>query len=356
MRHAGSIPSLAKAGRVLSERFVLGVDGGNTKTIAAIADLDGQIVGVGRGGCSDIYAVGSADTALGEIGAVIDAARCTAGVRLEDLAASAYSLAGADWPEDIEFLRASVAVLGGGRIVVVNDAMGALRAGSADGSGVAVVCGTGAAIGARGKDGRTWHTSWWQEPQGSRHLAEKAMRAVYRAELGIEPATTLTDRVLQLYGEHTVEAVLHRLTARVCRSDVNYPAITCALLDEAELGDRTATRIVREHGRSLGDYAVAAATHIDLDQSNFALVLTGGVFRHTGNVLPNAIVDRVRETYPEARLLVSRDEPVVGAVLLALEAAGISIDGAVMSRLRASYPSVPANPVEERLGAGGPAQ
>src|SRR5205807_1808836 len=35
---------------------VLAVDGGNTKTIALVASLDGTILGAGRGGCGDIYA------------------------------------------------------------------------------------------------------------------------------------------------------------------------------------------------------------------------------------------------------------------------------------------------------------
>ena len=34
---------------------VLAVDGGNTKTIAIVAALDGTILGAGRGGCGDIY-------------------------------------------------------------------------------------------------------------------------------------------------------------------------------------------------------------------------------------------------------------------------------------------------------------
>jgi N-acetylglucosamine kinase-like BadF-type ATPase len=34
---------------------VLAVDGGNTKTIALVAALDGTILGAGHGGCSDIY-------------------------------------------------------------------------------------------------------------------------------------------------------------------------------------------------------------------------------------------------------------------------------------------------------------
>lgn len=344
-------PPVAEVENAATGRFVLGVDGGNTKTLAAIADSHGQVVGTGRSGCSDLYAVGSADTALGEIGTAIELARREAGVCTEEIVACGFSLAGADWPEDIELLRSAVAALGcGGEIVVVNDAMGALRAGSADGTGIAVVCGTGAAIGARRMDGREWHTSWWQEPQGSRHLAEKALRAVYRADLGIDPVTTLTSRVLQVFGERSVETVLHRITARERRSVVDHAAITSALLHEAERGDEAATRIVHEHGRSLGDYAVAAARRIELDQPDFSLVLIGGVFRHPGSLLASAIVDRVHETYPRARPLVSRDEPVIGAVLLALEAAGMAPDDAILARLRGTVGASTVDPTLETIG------
>src|SRR2546426_11971918 len=41
--------------RQCSMHYVLGVDGGNTKTIALVASLDGAILGAGRGGCGDIY-------------------------------------------------------------------------------------------------------------------------------------------------------------------------------------------------------------------------------------------------------------------------------------------------------------
>ena len=34
---------------------MLAVDGGNTKTIAVVADASGRTLGAGRGGCSDIY-------------------------------------------------------------------------------------------------------------------------------------------------------------------------------------------------------------------------------------------------------------------------------------------------------------
>src|SRR5438105_4774145 len=49
----GIIPTFGQGG--LCMQCVLGVDGGNTKTVALVAALDGTILGAGRGGCGDIY-------------------------------------------------------------------------------------------------------------------------------------------------------------------------------------------------------------------------------------------------------------------------------------------------------------
>src|SRR5687768_5078672 len=168
--------------------YVLGVDGGNTKTLAVVGRLDGAIVGVGRSGCSDIYMAPSPEAALAEAVKAISDALTMAGANIQQLAASAFSMAGADWPDDFEFLETSLAQRGfGGRVIVVNDGLGALRAGSPDGTGVVVVCGTGTATAARSAQGRRWHSSWWQDAQGAHHLGSKALTAVYRAELGIDP-------------------------------------------------------------------------------------------------------------------------------------------------------------------------
>ena len=43
---------------------VLAVDGGNTKTLAAVADADGHVLGIGRASCGDIYGAESPDAAL----------------------------------------------------------------------------------------------------------------------------------------------------------------------------------------------------------------------------------------------------------------------------------------------------
>jgi N-acetylglucosamine kinase-like BadF-type ATPase len=320
-------------------KSVLGVDGGNTKTLALVARSDGAILGTGRAGCGDIYGAASPAAAIAEVESAVNRALMEANIHPVRLSASVFSLAGADWPEDFKLLEDAMRVRRYGKdILVVNDAMGALRAGSPDGAGVVVACGTGAAIGARHPDGRIWHSSFWQEPQGADELGSRALRAVYRAELGIDPPTRLTERILAAYGARSVEEILHSMTAR----DIPWPQprrhLVRPLFDAADAGDPTARRIVISHGKALGDYAIVAARKVGLLETPFTLVLAGGVLRHPSPLLRDALVERVQEIASEARAIQSRFEPAAGAVLLALEQARIKADDALLERLEKTLP------------------
>src|SRR5579863_1642299 len=254
--------------------YVLAVDGGNTKTIALVAALDGTILGAGRGGCGDIYNAGSeaggsdsAEAAIANIEHAVLSALQAAQVEASDLVTGVFSMAGADWPEDFALLHDAMEARGFGRTIFVqNDALGVLHAGSSEHVGVSVVCGTGAATGARGPDGRTWHSSTWQDQvQGGGHMGWQTLNAIYRSALGIEPPTTLTQRILDFYDLDSVEKVLHLFTNRLKPAPRNVSQLTPILLDEALEGDIVARRIVEEHGQALGNYALAAARIVGIE-------------------------------------------------------------------------------------------
>src|SRR6185312_10268036 len=112
--------------------YVLAVDGGNTKTIALVAALDGTILGAGRGGCADIYdtPVGtdwpdSAAAAMAKVEYAVVSALQAAQVKASDLVTAVFNMAGADWPEDFVYIRAAMEERGFGRTILVqNDALG----------------------------------------------------------------------------------------------------------------------------------------------------------------------------------------------------------------------------------------
>ena len=321
---------------------IVGVDGGNTKTIALVATSSGVIIGAGRSGCSDIYGATSPQAALDELELAIDRALQAAGQQRSDMDTACFCLAGADWPEDYTYLQSAIAAFGFGRsITVYNDSMGALRAGTPDGVGVIISCGTGIAVAARNRDGLFWQSGFWIESLGGIELGNQALRAVYRADLGIDPPTSMTEPILRHFQQPNVEALLRLFTLRGSEPPtvIEVSKLAPMVLDEAEAGDAAATDIVQQHGLHLAEYALAAARKVKLAHTAFPLVLNGGIFRHRGRGLVDAIVGHLAPVYPDVQPVRSRHEPAVGALLLALESAGVVITDTIMNYVEQSLPS-----------------
>lgn len=311
--------------------FALGVDGGNTKTVALVAHGDGTVAGSGRAGCSDIYNAPSFEAAVGEIDSAVRAALPT-GSSVEDVATAVFSLAGADWDEDIRELVAAVrGIVPCADVTVVNDAIGALRAGTDDGVGVSVVVGTGGCVGSMGHDGRVWHSSWWALDTGAWAIGGDALRAVYSAELSVGPPTALTAAALELFEAASVEEVLHEFTRRGGRHSWDAAHFAPSVLLAASNGDAVAAAIVLEHGARLGAMARVAVGKVGLEPP-FPLVLLGGVLRGAGSEL---IVAEVTSRVPEAEPMRPTREPVAGALLAALDRTGEPYD---VERVDATMP------------------
>ncbi len=322
-------------------RVYLGVDGGNTKTLAFVADEAGQIIGVGRSGNSDIYTHPTPESCFNMIAAAVQPALEMAGADRTEIASACYSLAGADWQEDYDELRGGMVAYGlGARIAVYNDAIGALRAGSPDGTGVVITCGTGGAMGARNANGEYWHTSYWQDSMCGRDLGYQAMRAVRHADIGIEQPTALTAALLDHFKVDSVAGMIRHFTLRGCKppNDVEVARLAPIVLDLAEQGDAVAHAMIVDHGVRLAQYGLAAARKVGIEHTPFHLILNGGVFRHTGRLLRDTIVETIRSVSPGVTVYMSRYEPVIGALMLAYEADGLVIDSARLAAFDRTMP------------------
>ncbi len=319
----------------------LGVDGGNTKTVALIADAEGSVIGVGRTSGSDIYSAESEEAAINEAANAVEAALAMAGRTRNEIAAAAFSLAGADWPEDFALLDDAFRHRGYGRhLNIVNDAIGALWAGSPTGSGVVLVAGSGMAIGARSTDGQVWHSSNWPTACGGAGLGREAIDAVFLEHLHVGPATTLTPRVLEATHAACAEELLYRLTARGQRrwGLYDYARLAPVVLDAADDGDPVAAGIVDACAERLGTHAVAAAKRVGLGPDPFPLVLSGGVFRHPLLRNHRTLHEIVHATFPEVTPIRSTLEPAAGALLLAFDADQPGSGECVRPRISATMP------------------
>ena len=309
---------------------VLAVDGGNTKTVAAVASADGRLLGAARGGQTDIYGVGSVDAAMSELFRLVDAALLRARCSRNDLRVAVCSLAGADWPEDFDVLTSRIsAELPDVDVLVVNDAIGALRSGTPDWVGVAAVAGTFNAVGARNADGCTFHLGFWPDRTGAYDLSNESMKAVVRAGLGLGPPTELTAAAAELFGINDTVELLHQFTRRESARRGELTRLVPVLFDVAEAGDPVALDILGHAGRVLGDEARVSAERVGLPLLATPIVLSGGVFQHPSKLLETAIMDRL-----DGAIAVRNGiAPIVGVVQLALDRVGGQSDPSQLQTL-----------------------
>jgi N-acetylglucosamine kinase-like BadF-type ATPase len=314
-------------------RLLLGVDAGNTKTVALVVTENGSVLGSGRGRCGDIHNAAGPAAAVDQIVAASNAALVAAGVGAGDLAAAGFSLAGADWPEDFAYLvgelRQRLALPADPE--VVNDAVGGLRSGSEDMIGVSVVIGTHVAIAGRNASGDLFHLGFWPDSTGAHALGSQGLAAIWRHMLGLGPETSLVGRALARWDASDPEELLHLLTRIGAPEDTQAARFADAVLDEADAGDAVAATIVETVAGRMGDYAQVCAERTGQLGAPFPLVLCGSVLRHPSPLLRSALLARV----PDGRPVYPDVEPVAGAVLLAADRIGARPD---VSQLRVPLP------------------
>jgi N-acetylglucosamine kinase-like BadF-type ATPase len=314
-------------------RLLLGVDAGNTKTVALVVTENGAVLGSGRGRCGDIHNAAGPAAAVDQIVAASNAALVAAGVGAGDLAAAGFSLAGADWPEDFAYLvgelRQRLALPADPE--VVNDAVGGLRSGSEDMIGVSVVIGTHVAIAGRNASGDLFHLGFWPDSTGAHALGSQGLAAIWRHMLGLGPETSLVGRALARWDASDPEELLHLLTRIGAPEDTQAARFADAVLDEADAGDAVAATIVETVAGRMGDYAQVCAERTGQLGAPFPLVLCGSVLRHPSPLLRSALLARV----PDGRPVYPDVEPVAGAVLLAADRIGARPD---VSQLRVPLP------------------
>jgi N-acetylglucosamine kinase-like BadF-type ATPase len=329
--------------------YIIGVDGGTTKTIALVADMSGQIVGAARGGNSN-WTGDDVTVPMEVVAATAREALRAAGCTPADIQVGVFGLAGADWPEDYERRRAALEAADiAKRIVVRNDAIAGWRGGTRQTYGAVIAAGTGSNTCVLTPDGREWCYGYYVFYGGAVDVAQDTLQAVLRAEDGRGPHTALTGRVLEQLGYSNPEAMLKGMVAgRIGKAAL---LSLCPIAFEvAAAGDEVAAELIVKQGTALGEYAAAAIRRFAMQALTFDVVLAGSVFKGQGPLLIDTVTQVIHRTAPGASIVRAALEPAAGALLLAYDALGIPVTDEMLATLRATLP----DPVLFATGATAP--
>jgi N-acetylglucosamine kinase-like BadF-type ATPase len=302
-------------------RTVLAVDGGNSKTDVAIVDEDGRLRSAVRGGTCSHQAIGIGP-GMERLGALIAQAVARADLdQRPDLAV--YSLAGADTRGDMRLLTTSLTERGfAADQVIVNDAFGALRAGTDRPWGVVLICGQGTNAAGIGPNGRTARLDALGEISGDwgggTDVGWAGLAAAVRARDGRGPRTQLERDVPAHFGLRSPAAVTQAMyTERIPSRRIGElaPVVFAAAGD----GDVEARRIVDRLADELVTMAGAILRRLHLTRLDPDVVLAGGVFRTRDDPFRKRIDTGIAAIAARARVVGLSAPPVAGAALIGLD-------------------------------------
>lgn len=324
-------------------RYFLGVDGGNSKTFALVGDETGRLLALGRGPASNHQSREGLKGAMASIGAAMDEALAAAGIAACDVAHASFCLAGADYPSDYELLSGAIAERWPDlRFSIHNDSFAGLRAGTSRGWGVVSISGTGTNQAGIGKDGRELQVGGmgyiWGDFGGGGDLGREAVRAAFMSGELRGPKTSLEPIVLAHFGCASLPDLSYAIYTRQADMARVYK-LAPAVFAEARKGDQVAQEILVRMGTLLGQSVGGVIRQLDLAADEVEVVMAGSTWKGETPIMVDAFRLAVHKVAPAAKLVRPRFEPVVGAWLLALEKAGLTVAPAVYRLVEATMPA-----------------
>lgn len=307
----------------MKQAFFIGVDGGGTKTQAVVIDEKGKEIAKGVSGGSNPSVVG-----INESVKNIDDAlkQALLGKKLTNVPA-VFAIAGINTEEGKNNLKGAISATPSISCVisknfeVVNDALAALRAGTADKNAIVVIAGTGSScVGGNenGKHAKSGGMDYILSDEGSGYfIGLSVLKAVTKSSDGREAKTKLVDMLFKKLKIKSIEE-LDLLVYKKPWNKTDIASVAPLAEIATEIGDPKAKQIIETASRELGQMIKAVVKKLELVHKPYTIVTTGSVFKIQKILCENLERDILKFS-PEAKFTKPQVDSATGAAYLAKE-------------------------------------
>ena len=302
------------------DKLGIGIDGGGTKTkVIAKKSLTGELLfeknypstnynNIGVDGLEQVL-----KTIYNDLVEIFGKEQLTK-------ASLVMGAAGIDRPQDAVIYREAIKNSGFDcNFEVFNDAYIALIGGNGGRNGALLITGTGSiaiGISSEGKEVRTGGWGFMTSDDGSGYkLGINAISVIMDHYDGIIESTSLTDRVLNYYGINSPEDFMDLIYIDKSFSIDKIAAIAPIVQEEAEKGDVAAMNILNKEIERLIE--MIRALSLKMNISEFRLSLAGSLMLKS-DIYLRLFKDRINKSLPGIEICEPLNEPVYGALIIAL--------------------------------------
>jgi N-acetylglucosamine kinase-like BadF-type ATPase len=324
--------------RRLEMEYLLGVDGGGTKMLGALARLDGKVIKTAKTGPASYHAVGieTVEKNLGELLGIL------VGRDYSSLKACCLGFSGCGRPSDYDVLNPMLKRVGiFEKTYLTGDMAIGLMGGALEPKGIIVIAGTGSIVYGIGDDGvpkRAGGYGQWFADEGSGYrIGHKGLCAIMKASDGRIKPVTFEQPVLNMLGLKAPNELILWATGKNKEGTIktDMAAVAPFIIAAAEKRDRAAMQILHEEVSELVLAVKTVRKGLKFKKMP-KVILVGGVVENNPfyfKVLKNAIrkaISGIQVTAPKAA-------PAVGAVIGAAQKAGLPITSAFIRNVTASW-------------------
>ena len=297
------------------ETFVIGVDGGGTKTIAALAGESGDILKTVKSGPSSPRNVGPAAAANNILS-------CLKKLEKDNVKVAYIGLASVEeQPKYKNQIRQELreklpAFLKKSKIIIASDQKVAFFSGTDQKQGLVVIAGTGCvAHGWKGeKEAKASGWGWLNDEGSAFYAGQKAIRAVFKELDGRGPKTKITQIAFKELKIKNSQEAMNKLYADPLKTTPLF-SIFCDKASREK--DKIAKQIMAEAGKELALSAKIVIKKLGLKSKEFPVVLVGSMFKSPFTL--KTFEKEIKQIYSKARIIRPEKEAVWGAINLARE-------------------------------------
>lgn len=326
----------------MNAKLVLGLDGGGTSTRAVLANVRGEILGVGQAGSSNYDDTGVEETQT-NIKLAVDKAWQKSGHSPHPISAMFLGLAGVVSDLDravIGKIVSSLNLCDISQVGIDHDLRIALAGGLALKPGIVLIAGTGSSCYGRTSEGNTCRVGGWghllDDGGSSYFLGLEALRAIIRSTDGRLGATVLVEQIISTLGLKDILEIMHRVYFPQMNK-TKIASLAPLVLAAATSGDQVALRIVEAGQNELTSLVEIACQRLDQKPSETLLTVIGGLAQ-SGTYFKSGLYNALQARLPGIQIREPVLPPVLGAVMLAIQLA---------------QGEIPAPEVISNLGKGG---
>jgi len=300
-------------------KYLIGIDGGGTKTDSAITDLSGNIIHQTTGKASNFLVVGI-EEAVENIFALIEENLFKLEGDFADVKQIVIGVAGTGRKEDAQLLEKSFKDYAGQQgihfkgVKVVSDAHIALEGAFPDSAGCILIAGTGSILFGKDEKGIIHRVGGFGRligDEGSGYsIGRKALNAVSKESDGRGESTLISELLNAKMNSGTSNSIINK----VYKEKLDVASVAKIVIEAAEEGDPIAEDILDEEADELVLHIKSLMNKIQTDNLNVAF---SGSLIDNKNFYSDLLKQKIKSTLPKVIVVKPASTPVSGAILFA---------------------------------------